>query len=153
MEDTNRLDDVDRWLAENDPPPRPPSAWGDDPLPDERPYRGSPRWYDTVPAPGEEILREHPDAARRKTVRAFNERWGWVYDFLSALWYWLESWWTTDMMLGVFRAGYGLIMVALLYGIIYSVFYASKHAPVRTLPTIDELMQPPQPEAPSPTDG
>lgn len=87
-----------------------------------------------------------PREIERAKAQEFSARWGWVYDLASALYWWFRSWFTTDVMLGMFRASYGLIMAGLLAAIIYSVFYAQRHAIERRLPTIDELMKPAEPE-------
>lgn len=130
--DNKEWDDaIQEWLAEHD----------DDDV-------GVTAGRHVLPLTPEEILGEpeEPDVVERAKAREFSLRWGWIFDLSAALSWWFRSWWTTDVMLGLFRASYGLLMVGLLLGIIYSVFYATKHGPnIRTLPTVDELMRPASP--------
>ena len=152
-------DDVGKWLADG-PPPNLDAGFDD--LLAETPaaVRTSPRRsYHSVPEE-EEILEESDATKRRARARWFSSTFGWLFDFGSALYWWFASWWTADVFLGLFRAAYGLLMLALVSAIFYSVFYATKNAPpARALPTVDELMQPPhgrhaqEEGSPYPTDG
>ncbi len=140
MKGEDGLEHVDSWLEEGLPPE------------ETRELRGTPLWWENNLSPHEEILGESPATARREQEREYSERYGWIYDIGEALYWYAASWWTADTMLALFRASYGVLMLALLFGIIYSVFYATANGPnVRTLPTVEELMQPAsQPEEGSP---
>lgn len=158
MERDERLEhDVGEWLGEG-PPPDPNPSFDDlieaEPI---RQVRGDPDWWEQDVPEDEELITEHPATAKRRRDRAFSERWGWIWDLASALYWWFRSWFTTDIVLGLFRASYALIMVALLFGIFYSVYIAGNVRP-RRLPTIEELMKPSQSEgekegSPNPTEG
>ncbi len=157
MENDERLDDdVVKWLEEG-PPPDPDVTFDDIVEERKRQFRGNPNWFEQDVPESEALLPEHPATARRRKAREFSERWGWIFDLSSALYWYARSWFTTDVMLGLFRASYGLLMVGLLLGIIYSVFYATKNGPrIRTLPTIEELQQPARQSgegSPHPKDG
>lgn len=109
---------------------------------DIREYRGPPLWYEQDVAPEEEILQESPGAKQRRRARSFSRRYGWIRDLAAALWYYVLSWFTTDIVLGCFRAGYGLIVAALLSAIFYYFYLAADRPSPRVLPTVDELMRP-----------
>ncbi len=146
MQKDERLDDdVGKWLEEGPPPVT--DAGFDDLIAEEKPvrqFRGSPRWFDQKVPAGEELLKESDATKRRLRARWVSATFGWLFDFGSALYWWFASWWTADVFLGLFRAAYGLAMLGLVTAIFYSVFYATKNAPpVRTLPTVEELMETP----------
>jgi hypothetical protein len=137
-------DAIREWLEDN---------------PDDDSVRRSATRYD-VPFPSDESEsrgRKQPVCTRRERERSFSRRWGWLCDAAAEVRYWLASWFTTEVMLELFRASYGLIMAALLAGIIYSVFYARANGPsVRTFPDIDELQHPSyrtEEGSPYPTEG
>lgn len=134
MDKSELHDAIQRWLEEH-----------------EKDGVGAPPGRHVIPDSIEEILdTDTPEDIARKKVREFSERWGWVHDLCSAVYWYCASWFTADVMLGVFRAGYGLLVAGLLTGIIYSLYFATKNGlPVRTLPTIDELQRP----ASAPDDG
>jgi hypothetical protein len=132
-------EEVGKWLDENDRPPLPPELWEDD-LPEVRQYHGSPRWYEQT-SPEEEILTEHPASKRREKIRQYSRDYGWIHDFFAAVFYMVMSWFTTDIMLGILRASYGLVIAALLGAIIYYTYYAQGKPSPRHLPTVEEIME------------
>lgn len=141
MDNKDWNDAIKEWLEEHD----------DDDV-------GMPDGRYVIPESVEKILEtDTPEEIEREKVREFSERFGWIWDLSEALYWYVRSWFTTDVVLGLFRASYGLIMAGLLLGIIYSFYFATKNGlPVRTLPTIDELMRPasePTEGSPKPQDG
>lgn len=159
MDRDERLEEeIGKWLADG-PPPDTDAGFGDLVAEESvRQRRGPPGWWDQRIPEGEELLKESAATKRRARARWISSTFGWLFDFGHALYWWFASWWTADVLLGLFRAAYGLAMLGLVTAIFYSVFYATKNAPQpRTLPTVEELMKPPHGGAkegsPDPTEG
>jgi hypothetical protein len=137
---------VEEWIG------KPPVYIGDEEPPAERQYHGTPQWYLHEPAPDEEILTEHPDAQKRRIAKAYSLTYGWIHDCIAAVFYLVMSWFTTDVVAGIMRATYGLIMLGLVGAIFYCTFYAADRPSPRTLPRVDALMKT-DPEGSSQTSG
>lgn len=126
MEKNEMNDAIQQWLEEHD---------HDD--------VGVPQGRHVIPDSIEEILdTDTPEEIEREKARTFSLRWGWIWDFFAALYWWIRDWFTVDVVGGLFRALSVLVIAALLFAIIYNVYIAKTVQP-RVLPTIEELMEPP----------
>lgn len=121
----------------------------------QRTLHGNNGWWEHDVPSNEQCVKETPAANKRARARRLSLRYGWLFEIVREVRYVMTSWFTTDVVLGLFRASYAIIMAALLIVIIYSIYYA-KQSTERTLPTVDDIMkQTSQPrEGPSqPQDG
>lgn len=82
-----------------------------------RAYLGESRRYDLDAAP--EHDREEIDERKRQKARAFSLRFGWIYDLFECLYYAILEWFTVDVVSGVMRGLYGLVMFLLVYAIFH----------------------------------
>jgi hypothetical protein len=148
------LDDVGKWLDEG-PPPQADRDIDDIANEPQRLFHGNIGWWKNDVPINEQCVRESPAAKARARARRLSRQYGWLFDAAREVRYVITSWFTTDIVLGLFRASYGIIMAVLLGVIIYCTLYASNRA-IRTLPTIDELMKPvhaSEEGSPQPQDG
>lgn len=134
------LDDVGKWLDEG-PPPQADRDIDDIANEPQRLFHGNIGWWKNDVPINEQCVRESPAAKARARARRLSRQYGWLFDAAREVRYVITSWFTTDIVLGLFRASYAIIMALLLTAIMFSIYYA-KQSTGRTFPSVDELMKP-----------
>ncbi len=157
MKGEDGLENVNEWLEEGPPLRLQPleDEYGLVPLQQPREFRGAPLWWENDIAPEEELLKEHPATARRNRLREWSERFGWIYDIAANLRARWQEFWTPMNIIACFVLLYLLLMSSTVWILDYYLFSSALR---RTLPTIEELMQPASTEepvegSPIPTEG
>lgn len=112
------VNDVGKWLEEG---PRPQLNRDVDEIINEpqRTFHGNNGWWEHDVPSNEQCVKETPAANKRARARRLSLRYGWLFDIVREVRYVMTSWFTTDVVLGLFRASYAIIMAALLIVIIY----------------------------------
>ncbi len=147
MKGEDGLENVNEWLEEGPPLQLQPLTEEYSLVPVEQPreFRGDPLWWENDTAPDEEILTEHPATARRNRLREWSEKFGWIYDIAANLRARWQEFWTPMNVIACIVLLYGLLMGSTVWIMDYYLFSSSLR---RSLPTIDELMQPVSTEEP-----